>query len=273
VSRESLVLVATYRRTVRAPLERIWENVLDWEHLPWLHRTTFADIKALEHGIWGWRARIALQPAEAKQEILLEVLLDRPDRCYVARTVEGPGKGTEIWTGLSPIDERRTAIVVSFHVPGIDPSQADAVGAAYTRTYTRLWDEDEAMMVRREAFLSGRRRSGARAPEPLDLGPLDGVRDRLPLLVELGGRPFRVLELDGQLVAHATTCPHMLGPLDDTTLEDGCVRCPWHGYRFDVRSGQSSDGRGFRLAPAPTVRIDPKTNRVALVAREKTTID
>jgi hypothetical protein len=28
--------VATYERTVRASLDRVRENVLDWEHLPWL---------------------------------------------------------------------------------------------------------------------------------------------------------------------------------------------------------------------------------------------
>ena len=29
----------------------------------------------------------------------------------------------------------------------------------------------------------------------------------------------------------------MLGPLEEAAVEDGCVRCPWHGYRFDLRTG------------------------------------
>ena len=44
----ALTSVAVYERTIRASLERVWENVLDWEHLPWLHRRTFGHIRLLE---------------------------------------------------------------------------------------------------------------------------------------------------------------------------------------------------------------------------------
>ena len=37
-----LISVAVYRRRIGASLERVWENVRDWEHLPWLHRQSFA---------------------------------------------------------------------------------------------------------------------------------------------------------------------------------------------------------------------------------------
>ncbi len=57
-------------------------------------------------------------------------------------------------------------------------------------------------------------------------------------------------------MAHAGTCPHWLGPLDDAVIEEGCIRCPWHGYVFRLESGRSSDGRGLRLARAPQVRVD-----------------
>ena len=88
---------------------------------------------------------------------------------------------------------------------------------------------------------------------------------RLPLLVELDGEPFRILELeDGVLVAHSTICPHWLGPLDEAAPENGVLRCPWHGYRFDLRTGMSVDGRGCRLAPAPRVVVDPLTGVVTL---------
>ena len=97
------------------------------------------------------------------------------------------------------------------------------------------------------------------------LGPLSELRPRLPLLVELDGEPFRVLELeDGALVAHSTICPHWLGPLDEAAPENGVLRCPWHGYRFDLRTGASADGRGCRLAPAPHVVVDPVTGEVSL---------
>ena len=34
-------LASTYTREVRAGMERIWENVLDWEHLPALREICF----------------------------------------------------------------------------------------------------------------------------------------------------------------------------------------------------------------------------------------
>jgi nitrite reductase/ring-hydroxylating ferredoxin subunit len=93
-------------------------------------------------------------------------------------------------------------------------------------------------------------------PRRLVLGPPEDVRARAPFCVELGGRSYRIVELGGELVAHAAVCPHWLGPLRGAPVEDGCVRCPWHGYRFDLRTGRSADGRGLRLPPAPRVEID-----------------
>lgn len=50
-------------------------------------------------------------------------------------------------------------------------------------------------------------------------------------MVTFAGARFRIVELDGALVANAATCPHWSGPLDEAPVLDGCVRCPWHGYR------------------------------------------
>src|SRR6516162_3466468 len=106
------------------------------------------------------------------------------------------------------------------------------------------------MMMRREALSTCNRRRREVSPAPLALGPLRELRQLLPLLVELGGEPFRLLELeDGALIAHGTICPHWLRPLENAVPENGKLRCPWHGYLFDVRTGMSADGRGYRLAP------------------------
>jgi nitrite reductase/ring-hydroxylating ferredoxin subunit len=257
---EALTSVAVYRREVRASLDRVWENVLDWEHLPWLHRQSFRSIECLDAGSEGWRARVGLtQPG---QEILLEVRLERPALRYLARTLEGPGRGTEIWTRLAPSTPDRTRIEVEFLLPGLRPEQRDALGLAYLQLYALLWDQDESMMERRSQRLAAR--PAAERSGPLSLGPLAALRARLPLTVELAGRGFRVLEADGELLAHATECPHRLGPLEDAACEDGSLRCPWHGYRFDLRTGRSADGRRLRLAPAPRVVIDPESSEVTL---------
>ncbi|MDQ0464307.1 nitrite reductase/ring-hydroxylating ferredoxin subunit [Caulobacter ginsengisoli] len=241
----------TYRREVAASLARVWENVFDWEHLPSLHEASFHSVGLLEHGDWGWRVRLLNQPGDPAKAQVLELRADRPAGVYVAATLSGPGAGTEIRTSLTRLAEHRTGVAVEFHVPEDRPERLAAIGARYGEVYARLWDEDEAMMVHRERALAARRRPIDAGP--LSLGPFDAVRAALPMPVEFGAARFRLVELDGDLIAHAADCPHWLGPLDEAVVEDGCIRCPWHGYRFDVRTGASADGRGLRLTAAPRV--------------------
>ena len=83
-------------------------------------------------------------------------------------------------------------------------------------------------------------------------------------MVEVSGSRFRIIDVDGELVVHAATCPHWLGPLDTAPVVDGCVRCPWHDYAFDVRTGQSTDGRGLMLQTPP--RLVMVDDQLALVS-------
>jgi nitrite reductase/ring-hydroxylating ferredoxin subunit len=245
--------LARYRRRVRASEARVWENVLDWEHLPWLHRHAFAGCERLRSSREGWRARMRL-PTGA--EILLELEAERGAGRYVARTCEGPGAGTEIWTGVRAAGPSETNVEVSFHVPGVAEAQRSAVGEAYRRLYERLWDEDEAMMRRRQEVLDARWLGRAPAPGELLLGPAAELRARAPLRIDAGGVPLRVVAVGGELFAHAAVCPHWGGPLGEAEEDGACVRCPWHGYRFDVRDGRSADGRPLRLPFARRVEVD-----------------
>ena len=257
-----LALAAIYTREVRAGIERIWENVLDWEHLPALHDIYFNYVVPIEIGSWGWRVELT-KAGTADRRMLLELQIDRAKARYRVRTLAGEGTGTEIWTLLDAQGPQRTAIEVRFYLPEHQPERLAALGEKYRSSYARLWDQDEAMMVRREALLARSRMRSGGSGASLRLGLLSELR--LPLLVELDGEPFRILELEGrELVAHSTICPHWLGPLDEAAAENGVLRCPWHGYRFDLRTGMSVDGRGCRLAPAPRVFVDPATGEVSL---------
>jgi nitrite reductase/ring-hydroxylating ferredoxin subunit len=245
--------VARYSRRIRAGIERVWENVRDWEHLPWLHRTSFRSIALDETGDFGWRARIGLANGRV---IGLELVIE--GMRYVSRTVAGEGAGSEIWTRLAPVDAAHTDIELEFLVPGISADLAPKLGAAYVALYTRLWDEDEAMMQRREAQLARRSELGPLPADarPVDIGPAAEARARAPFAVDFAGRPFRVVRAGDALVAHATTCPHWLGPLEEAPEADGRLRCPWHGYRFDPASGRGCDlASRLRLPPAPRVVI------------------
>jgi nitrite reductase/ring-hydroxylating ferredoxin subunit len=246
--------VATYTRRVRASAERVWENVHDWEHLPYLHGGSFRSIQCERADARGWRARVGLANGA---EIDLELSLEPDQRSYHSRTLAGPGAGTDIWTRVTEAAADATDIAVSFLAPGVAPAAKSKLGASFVQLYTRLWDEDEAMMQHRQAFLDGvvprPPRPGARAPQLL--GRADSVRTRLPLAVEADGDAWLVREHEGRLVAHAAACPHWGAPLADARIEGSAVVCPWHGYRFDLATGRGPASQRCRMPARAEVRV------------------
>ena len=121
------------------------------------------------------------------------------------------------------------------------------------------------MMRSREKALASRRRPRSLLPCALDLGTENDVRARLPLLFDLAGETFRLVDVNGVLVAHATICPHWLGPLDQAPVVDGKVRCPWHGYIFDVRSGKCTNGHVLALPLGPAIIVTNGVVRAACI--------
>lgn len=241
----TLNLAGTYSRDVGASIARIRENVLDWEHLPALHASSFAACEHIDDDADGWRVRLTGRGGGAPQILKLHLAADTG--AYRVTTEAGPGAPSEIRVTVTPLAPDRTAIRVEYHVPETDPAR---LGRGFVAAYTRLWDEDEAMMQAREAALAPR----PPAPRRLDLGPVATLV--LPRDFDLGSGRFRLIRHAGTLVAHSRICPHWLGPLAAPPDADGCLTCPWHGYRFDAVTGGSRDGRRLRLAPPPRIAIE-----------------
>jgi phenylpropionate dioxygenase-like ring-hydroxylating dioxygenase large terminal subunit len=255
--------VGTYRRELPVSVERLYENAIDWEHLPYLHRTSFARVECLDAGPWGFRARVWGQPYDERREFTIELKLDRECRRWITSTLEGPGRGSEIWTHAFPIGDRETHIVVDFFVPEVSRERAPEIAGYYKALYARLYDEDESMMTGRQTQLDAiKNRASGESRSPRVLGSLEYVRMRLPMTIEERGRRFRIVELDGKLIAHATVCPHTLGPLGTTTVTNGIVECPWHGFRFDIVTGKCVSGQTCSLAPAPKIIVDAQSSDV-----------
>lgn len=51
-------------------------------------------------------------------------------------------------------------------------------------------------------------------------------------------RIIALYNVDGTFHALDGVCPHQGGPLGKGTLEGTIVTCPWHGWQFDVCTGQ-----------------------------------
>ena len=56
-------------------------------------------------------------------------------------------------------------------------------------------------------------------------------------LVEAGGRSIALFNIGGSYYAIDNTCPHRGGPLSQGMLAEDVVICPWHGARFEVKTG------------------------------------
>jgi nitrite reductase/ring-hydroxylating ferredoxin subunit len=237
--------VATYERTIRADMERVWENVLDWEHLAHLHDSSFDFIELIEAGDWGWRVHSNTQRTASIELVVADA------RSYVSRTYTDDVQNAEIWTFLSP-GEDTTDIRVEFDLAGIPSDKAAVIGDRMLELYTRVWDEDVAMMRARARRL----RESRSRDRVVTLGPRDELC--LPLTFQLGGREYRLRESEGELTVLPTLCPHLLGPLPEQPAADGSLTCPWHGYRFDVTTGAClwPARAQCRLPASPLIEID-----------------
>jgi len=48
-----------------------------------------------------------------------------------------------------------------------------------------------------------------------------------------------VFKVEGKLFAINNVCKHQNGPLGEGKVVDGCITCPWHGYQYLPKNGQS----------------------------------
>lgn len=48
---------------------------------------------------------------------------------------------------------------------------------------------------------------------------------------------FTLYRVDGRWRAFQSFCPHLLGPLFQGTRSAETIVCPWHQWRFDLRTG------------------------------------
>ena len=243
----NLVEVTRYTRTINANKARVWENVFDWEHLPHLHNTSFRYAELDDAGDWGWRIW-----SDQARRSHVELCYDMENNRYVARSYKNQEQVSEIWTTVTP-DHQATDIEVRFLVPDVTEEKIASTGKFFKQLYTKLWDEDEAMMIERQTQLDKR---SELHPLQVDLGYEDELLSSLPRYIDLKRGRYRMIAIDGQLKVHSAICPHILGPLSSEVI-DNTIACPWHGYQFDLDSGAcvSPANATCHLSKAPQISI------------------
>jgi nitrite reductase/ring-hydroxylating ferredoxin subunit len=98
-------------------------------------------------------------------------------------------------------------------------------------------------------------------------------------IVDVGGRTIGVFNVNGEFFAVLNRCPHQGGPLclGNThgflrpagvgefvySRAGEVLRCPWHGWEYDLRTGQSWFDPGHVLVRRYDVSVEPGAQLVA----------
>jgi thiamine pyrophosphate-dependent acetolactate synthase large subunit-like protein/nitrite reductase/ring-hydroxylating ferredoxin subunit len=67
---------------------------------------------------------------------------------------------------------------------------------------------------------------------------LDELPDGRVATAIVDGRALCITRCGDRLGALDNRCPHQGGPLGEGSIENGLLRCPWHGYDYDPITGQ-----------------------------------
>jgi glycine betaine catabolism B len=80
--------------------------------------------------------------------------------------------------------------------------------------------------------------------------------------VEVAGEKICLANVEGKNYAIGNICTHLGGPLADGTLEGYEVECPWHGSKFDIRTGKVT--RPPAKTPEPTYEVKVDGNDILI---------
>jgi len=64
------------------------------------------------------------------------------------------------------------------------------------------------------------------------------IADQSVKLLNVEGKRIALFNLGGEFYALDDTCPHASGPLCEGSIEGEDVECPWHGSRFNIKTGE-----------------------------------
>ncbi len=73
----------------------------------------------------------------------------------------------------------------------------------------------------------------------IKIASVDQLEDDESLAVEVEGKQLALHKTDGELFVSDNICTHQYALLSDGFLEDGCIECPLHQAKFDLRTGQA----------------------------------
>lgn len=74
--------------------------------------------------------------------------------------------------------------------------------------------------------------------------------------IDLEGERVCIANVEGSYYAIGNVCTHLGGPLNEGILEGYDVECPWHGSKFDVRTGEVTRPPAQKAVAAYEVKVE-----------------
>lgn len=211
----SMIDVGTLEREIDQRAEFVVEDELDWEHLPHTHASTFSAISLTRADRDGWDARVTLRDGPAMRMV---VTLDADRLGYVNATFDDDGaENGRTVVRFEELGPGRCRMHARFLVPERPDLDVKAVHSFYVAVWNKIIDEDIPKMNHHAHAL----REGPKLRKLRRQATLAG----------------------GTICEVPVYCPHQTLPLDCEPDADGFMTCPWHGYRFDARTGQCVSGQ------------------------------
>lgn len=78
-------------------------------------------------------------------------------------------------------------------------------------------------------------------PQRVTVAKVSDIPDGGAIVVNIRQKDVAIFNTGGTLLAIDDVCPHMGASLSGGFVEDGCVTCPWHYWRFRLADGAWAD--------------------------------
>ena len=79
------------------------------------------------------------------------------------------------------------------------------------------------------------------------VGTANDLKDGQAKVVNANGTEIALYNVKGKYFATQNNCLHRNGPLGEGALEGETITCPWHGWQYDVKTGENQVSKAIKL--------------------------
>jgi nitrite reductase (NADH) small subunit len=97
----------------------------------------------------------------------------------------------------------------------------------------------------------------------LTVARVDEIEPGTVQAVRAGDLEIALARVDDEFYATQAHCLHLQGPLCEGRVEDRVLTCPWHGWQYDLRTGENEFDRAIKLETYQ-VRVEDGEVKVAV---------